>query len=298
MNAENFLEIKRISCLSAKEAFQRLMDSVHRGMRIVVPDEAFRKQFLATYPSDELGATVSIDTPQSLGKALYGMDYEAWAAWDEHYHGGKDPALFDLFKNNAPWKEAFEQYVRQHQHEGEAQTAAIQPTGCVLFGYFSEKNLKTVVQRFSGVFTEWVYIERKLEPDAPAIPLSAEPIASDGLGYAWMMHNTQSNQQMIIGSQSPEVVDLTPLRQTPLPLLMSAWLDWQEYGSVNHFRIYLREWGKQSTGEDCNQWQKDLEQASGLYHQFSHAKAWLLRNAKDWIKQFEWIESPLDGSVG
>ena len=295
MNAENLLEIKRISCLSAKDAFQMLMASVRRGMRIVVPDESFRMQFISAYSSDEWGAMVSVDTPRSLGKALYGIDYEAWAAWDERYHEGKDPA--GLFKDNAPWKEAFEQYAKQYKHEGGPQTAAVQSTGCVLFGYFSEKNLKTLFQWFPGVFTEWVYVERKLGIDGAAVPLSAEPIASDGLGYAWMMHNAQSNQQMIIGSQTPEVVDLTPLGQTPLPILMSAWLDWQEYGSVNHFRIYLREWEKQSREADCGQWKEDLKQASGLYHQFSNAKAWLLRHNKDWIKQFEWIESPLDGSV-
>ena len=114
MNAENLLEIKRISCLSAKDAFQTLMASVCRGMRIVVPDESFRMQFISAYSSDEWGATVSVDTPGSLGKALYGIDYEAWAAWDERDHGGKDPA--DLFKDNAPWKEAFEQYAKQYKH--------------------------------------------------------------------------------------------------------------------------------------------------------------------------------------
>lgn len=295
MNAEDLLKIKRISCSSAKDAFQTLMASVRPGMRIVVPNESFRTQFISAYSSDEWGATVSVDTPRSLGKALYGIDYEAWAAWDERYHEGKDPA--DLFKDNAPWEEAFEHYAKQCKHECGTQTAAVQSTGCVLFGYFSEKNLKTLCQWFPGVFTEWVYIERKSWIDGAAVPLSAEPIASDGLGYAWMLHNAQSNQQMIIGSQNPEVVDLTSLGQTPLPILKSAWLDWQEYGSVNHFRIYLREWAKHSREADCGQWKEDLKQASDLYHQFSNAKAWLLRHNKDWIKQFEWIESPFEGSV-
>lgn len=298
MRNENPLEIKRISCLSAKDAIQTLMASVCRGMRIVVPDESFQAQLMAIYPSDKWGVTVLVDTPRSLSRDLRGINYEAWAAWDEHYHGGQDPALFDLFKDNVLWKEAFEQHEKQYQCEGWAQAASAQPTGCVLFGYFSEENLKKLFERFSGVFTEWVYIERKLETDRPVVPLSAEPIASDGLGYAWMMHNTQFKQQMIIGSQNPEVVNLRPLCNHPLPLLMSAWLDWQEYGSVNHFRAYLREWKKQSSDVDCSQWNEDLRQASGLYHQFSSAKAWLLRHNKDWIKQFEWIESPFDGSVG
>ena len=278
---------------SAEESFEQLKVCI-RGANsygVIVPQAHFLEQFLRFYPDF---SREHLYTPSSLLKAC-GLEPvpSAIASFSEDFDTFCDPSLRDFGEND------FDAWLKRQPYafwDSVAKEGRPLFERCIFFGSFLNRQRRKIINCLRSRCREFFILKRTFSRNTSAEVLSAVHVhrhPTVATGYTWIDH---MKAKSVCGILLPFAKSLIALFRKPLPKHCSAWLDWQEEGTVGSFLAYAKTENDPETLQDR---QRDCDRSfrECLTERFDALRDRLKQDGKVWVEPFIRCDLPFSASV-